>query len=350
MLQCPSPGSLICVGSKPEDSRLGIPFCDSILPSESEVTVINEILAEHACLDLTGKILQESSHPNGLGGFCDVFRGLSLAHGVTVAIKRFRVHIRHDEMFAKSLARELRIWSGLHHPNVLPLLGFTIDDGVYPALISSWMTNGTVIQYLKENPTSSKLSMVKGIALGLCYLHTMGVIHSDMKSDNVLVSKSGTPLLADFGVSRIIIESKSIETKSSLKGSVRWMAIELLSPDLDYDAKRKTPEHRRVLSEQADVWAFGMTVYEILTMLRPYHHLSSDYQVIFAIIRGQLPVLPGSFVSGSATVDETILWDLCRNCWKRSPEMRPSMNDVNRELDWRLSVSITVTRSIKLRG
>ncbi|KAI5116585.1 hypothetical protein M0805_009228 [Coniferiporia weirii] len=325
-------------------ARLGSVHPDSAssLGPPLEALTIFETLAEHAHLDLTGKILQESKHPRGLGGFCDVFRGLSLAHGITVAIKRFRVHIHQDRSFVKSLARELHIWSKLHHPNVLPLLGYLIDDGVYPALISRWMTNGTSLQYLKNNPDADVLNMVKGIAAGLCYLHAMRVIHSDLKSDNVLISTTGIPLLADFGVSRILIESETIDTKSTLRGSVRWMAIELFDSSLprDFEAKknRRIPERsKQVHTEQADVWAFGMTVYELLTMLRPYHLLPNDFQVMFAIIQGQLPSLPEYFITGTATPTELALWDLCRKCWHKNPSLRPTMVEVNHELSQKVS-------------
>ncbi|THH07779.1 hypothetical protein EW145_g3155 [Phellinidium pouzarii] len=301
----------------------------------SETRIFFEILAEHVHLDLTGKVLQDGRHPRGLGGFCDVFLGLSLTHGFTVAIKRFRVHIHHDRSFLKSLARELHIWSKLHHPNVLPLLGYTIDDGVYPALISRWMSNGTSIQYLKDNPGTNVLTMVKGIAAGLAYLHAMGVVHSDLKSDNVLVSMTGAPLLADFGVSRIIIESKTIETKSSMRGSVRWMAIELFEASLPGNCKEQNLEchsGKHMHTEQADIWAFGMTVYELMTLLRPYYLLPSDFQVMFAIIQGKLPSLPKVFLSGTATMDDSVLWDICRVCWHKDPALRPTMKDINRQL------------------
>ena len=61
----------------------------------------------------------------------------------------------------QGLVRELEIWAKLHHPNVLPLLGFIVDaDSKYPSLVSEWMPNGTVLQYCMAYPTAGILDLV----------------------------------------------------------------------------------------------------------------------------------------------------------------------------------------------
>ena len=68
---------------------------------DPEAQAIADALSAHAELDLTGKVYQENDRPDSVGGYCDVFRGFSLAHATIVAIKRFRVHIYRDKSFAK---------------------------------------------------------------------------------------------------------------------------------------------------------------------------------------------------------------------------------------------------------
>ena len=84
-------------------------------------------------------------------------------------------------------------------------------------------------------------------------MHIEGVIHSDIKADNVLISNTGLPLICDFGISRMLAASQSMDTTTSgqLRGSSRWMAIEL------FDVGDSSPIH----TFQSDVWAFGMTVH-----------------------------------------------------------------------------------------
>lgn len=112
----------------------------------------------------------------------------------------------------------------------------------------------------------------RGIADGLLYLHNQGVVHSDLKSvtqlsvshilqslmlpsfqDNILMSDSFSPLLADFGISRLMTSSSSTSSTTGAKGSARWMAFELLSPRMNGASGKHTRE--------SDVWAYGMVVY-----------------------------------------------------------------------------------------
>ena len=81
----------------------------------------------------------------------------------------------------------------------------------------------------------------------------MGVVHSDIKADNVLISNTGLPLICDFGISRMLAATHSLDTTTSgqLRGSSRWMFVLLLS------IGDSSPVH----TFESDVWAFGMTVH-----------------------------------------------------------------------------------------
>ena len=61
----------------------------------------------------------------------------------------------------QKMAREIRIWSSLRHPNILPLLGFVMDYEVYPALVTEWMENGTAMDYLRKHPDLDILPMAR---------------------------------------------------------------------------------------------------------------------------------------------------------------------------------------------
>jgi len=136
-------------------------------------------------LSLEGQIGDKQAHASGLGGSCDVFYAWSQKHNKAVAIKRIRAFLTEEPSLAKRLAKELRIWAKLDHPNVLPLLGFIIEgENAMPSLISEWMRKGTLYIFMKEFPKCSgeTLYMLHGISVGLAYLHSKGVIHADLKS------------------------------------------------------------------------------------------------------------------------------------------------------------------------
>ncbi|TDL15451.1 kinase-like protein, partial [Rickenella mellea] len=169
--------------------------------------------------------------------------------------------------------KELKIWSKLVNPNVLPLLGFVVDGDSFPALVAEWMDNGTILNYINANMQADILYLVRGIASGLAYLHQSKVVHADLKSDNILISPEGAPLLTDFGISRTLVVTHTFTGLSNLMGSVRWMATELLAV---------------AQTEDTDIWAFGMVVYELLTMNHPYYGMS-EVQAMFRIAAGKLP-------------------------------------------------------------
>ncbi|KIJ27050.1 hypothetical protein M422DRAFT_191484, partial [Sphaerobolus stellatus SS14] len=150
----------------------------------------------------------------------------------------------------------------LSHPNILPFLGYsnslsqTALCGI-PALICPWMRNGSLSQYLEENPDQiDKLFMLLQIANGLEYLHKNDIVLGDIRAGNILVSEDGTPCITDFGLSRLLKES-GLTTSSAVAGSLRWMAPELLQNEK--------------VTNASDIWAFGMM---IIVSLHPSTWLS----------------------------------------------------------------------------
>ncbi|THH07806.1 hypothetical protein EW145_g3134 [Phellinidium pouzarii] len=272
---------------------------------------LHSMLANLQHLNLADQIQYDSPALKAHGGYCDVFEGRYFRYGeclYKVAIKRLRL-----------LAKEIRVWSKLGHRNILPLLGYLVE-GEYPSLISEWMENGTVSTYINEHPECDVLHMTLGIAEGIEYLHLQGVIHSDIKADNVLVSSSGVPRICDFGISGMLAASQTIGATSTqtngVRGSVRWMAPELILPS----------ESPIFHSMQTDIWAFGMTVYELLARQLPYAHLKSDVQVMFAIIHGRQLSCPASFETWPLSHQKMLR--MCCICWSVDPSQRHSMGQI----------------------
>ncbi|TDL13906.1 kinase-like protein, partial [Rickenella mellea] len=150
-----------------------------------------------------------------------------------------------------------------------------------------------------------------GVASGLAYLHQADVVHGDMKSDNILISSRGTPLLVDFGISRTLVVTQVVSGLQALMGSVRWMAEELVNPN------------GYLGNEQTDIWAFGMVIYELLTCAHPFNGLS-EIQAWLTIAKGERPQAP---IDMDQKALRQSLWTLCNVCWGDPDDQLP-MKDV----------------------
>jgi serine/threonine protein kinase len=149
-------------------------------------------------------------------------------------------------------------------------------------------------------------------------------------------------MLTDFGISRILIESKTFTGTNSLKGNVRWMAAELL----DWKLHDSQPEHQ-FHTKATDVWAFGMVLYvrallspssnmysfhyiqELIARNVPFFNLTHEPVVMMAIIHGERPTdLNG--VQWNEGVE--LLWGICERCWFINPAERPQISNILEEL------------------
>ncbi|KAF8510231.1 kinase-like domain-containing protein [Hysterangium stoloniferum] len=266
------------------------------------------------CLD--GRISNVSRHAEAHGGFSDIYAGDY--NGTRVAIKVIRLF---DSDGRRRLRREYTSWTWVSHDIVLKCLGFAYRVGPepygIPRLISPWMSAGTLNHYMKTRPGLERLKALVDIAEGLAFLHDYlpSIIHGDIRGGNILMSDAGRPCLSDFGLAKVLKEGGMTATRG-LIGTIRWMSPELLKDGV-------------VPSAESDVWAYAMTVLEIMSGQIPYADIISVGPVIGMISRGELPTRPGMNIN-PALSDE--IWAVCQKCWIFVPRQRPSMREVSREL------------------
>ncbi|KAG9089081.1 hypothetical protein FRC06_001722, partial [Ceratobasidium sp. 370] len=272
----------------------------TVIDSHTSILEIITQLGLHGCPNLTGSIDRSSfsSRPIARDGFGEVYRG-RLWDGTQVAIKTIRTHEEYEESkHLKDSARELRTWSKCNHPNVARLMGLAeFNDQI--AMVSPWMENGHLRNYVNKNPTVDRLELCTQIANGLAYLHSIGIVHGDLNGPNVLLSRTGDPILIDFGnstQSEFTLQFTKTVTKVNM--TMRWTAPEIF--------------HGDKLSPEADVYALGMTILEAFTGKVPYLG-KSDPAVMKAVVNDrQLPDRPPEIPEGSRWAD--MLWDLLINC------------------------------------
>ncbi|KAF8183315.1 kinase-like domain-containing protein, partial [Mycena galopus ATCC 62051] len=120
--------------------------------------------------------------------------------------------------------KEALMWHSPKHGNIVPFLGFNSTTFPNPtsALVSLWMTQGSVLQYIERNSPVAPYAL-DDVIQGLSYLHSASVVHGDLNGRNILVDERGRARLADFGLSALIKPEPELS-------STRWMSPELRSP------------------------------------------------------------------------------------------------------------------------
>ncbi|KAF9643873.1 kinase-like protein [Thelephora ganbajun] len=264
---------------------------------------------------LSTDLLDIGTDPLASGGFGDV-----------VCAKRLRVYTQDGpQKTTKAFCREAVMWKYLKHPNILPLLGVTSPL----QLISEWMSNGNLSQYIRRNSEVDRLQLLCEVANGLCYLHSCNVIHGGIKGvPNVLVDDSGHARIIDFGEATLVKGEDSVEDDSDRpRHTLRWAAPEVLS--------------ERTSSKAADVFSFAMLMIEILTDAIPFSDRSS-LMAVLAITQGRRPSRPKHpAITGG-------LWTLIQRCWNQDPKLRPEAVEVLKDLlacnppTWKLLIGHTL--------
>ncbi|KAF9643029.1 kinase-like protein [Thelephora ganbajun] len=226
--------------------------------------------------------------------------------GLDVCVKRVWVFAQgNPQATAKIFCQEVVIWKYLEHPNILPLRGVTMNP---LQLVSNWMPNGNLSDYIQNNPDADRLGLISNIAEGLRYLHTRNVIHGNLKGLNVLVDDHARARVADFGIAVAARNLNLIRPVTTQPlHALRWSAPEVLKGE--------------DLNKKSDIFSFAMVMIEVFTGAAPFNNVS-DLAAGAAIIRGERPTQPAH---ASFTPD---LKALTENCWNDNPDSRPEMSEI----------------------
>ncbi|KAF9646797.1 kinase-like protein [Thelephora ganbajun] len=245
------------------------------------------------------------------GGFVDVFKCMD--RGLEVAVKVLRI-CSNDNL--GKVANEAIVWKSLQHPNILPLLGVLKDRSQFKfAMVSEWMANGSINSFVRARRDVNQFKLLADAARGLIYLHSQGIIHGDLKGDNILVDENESARLADFGL--LMISDLATTGSREQGGSIRWMSPELLDPEnFGLERGRQT--------QSSDCYALGMVVYEVLSGHVPFP-LHRTYVAAVKVLRGECPERPEG-LEGELFTDD--VWDTLEYCWKPKPSNCPSIDYV----------------------
>jgi len=193
----------------------------------------------------------------GSGGMADVYVAHDRTSERTVALKLLREGLSTDPTFVARFTREARAAASITHPRVVRVLDANSVDGRH-YIAMELVPGGTLKQVLQRQgpfPERRALRIAREIADGVAAAHARGIIHRDLKAQNVLIDAAGHPKVADFGIARTTEETSLTQT-AALLGSVHYLAPEQAAGG--------------PVDERADVYSLGVLLYEMLTGILPF--------------------------------------------------------------------------------
>ncbi len=195
------------------------------------------------------------------GGMSTVYKAIDPNLRRTVAIKLIHPHLSSDPEFVQRFEQEATAVAQLRHPNIVQVYDFDHDNSHY-YMVLEYLSGETLQARLKAlNAVNRRLPLAVTIQLmaAICdavdYAHQHGMIHRDLKPANIMLNRRGEPILMDFGVARMLGETRYTAT-----GTVIGTAL-YMSPE---QARGERPD------ERADIYSLGVTLFEMITGRPPF--------------------------------------------------------------------------------
>lgn len=187
----------------------------------------------------------------GQGSFGDVWLAHNLLADIDVAIKFYGVL---DSKGLEEFRNEFKVAYKLRHPNLLNINHFDVYANC-PYLVMPYCANGSVNRHVGQMPEPEIWKFILDVSGGLAFLHSQQppIVHQDIKPDNILITSDGRYVISDFGISRSF-RTKMSRTNNNISssGTIAYMGPERFS-------------EKPLVVLASDIWAFGMTLYELMT-------------------------------------------------------------------------------------
>jgi len=236
-----------------------------------------------------------------------VFRAMDPAENRKVAIK---IPVRFDEVTGAQFTKELHIWQGLHHTNIVEVYAANVFPMPYIEM-----------EYIESSLASRKfpleerevLGIVKGIAEGLRYAHERGIVHRDIKPENILLTPEGVPKITDWGLAKALADTRHT---GLISFSLNYAAPEQLAPNIYGEAGPWT-----------DIYQLGVLFYEMITGRLPFSGTGMG-EVTHAILHTnpEPPVIGGD--------DAEQIAGIINRCIRKNPKERyGSVSEIISDLD-----------------
>ncbi|XP_043711169.1 serine/threonine-protein kinase STY46-like [Telopea speciosissima] len=237
------------------------------------------------------------------GSYGDLYKGTLCSQEVAIKVLKPE---RVNENMQKEFAQEVFIMRKVRHKNVVQFIGACTRPPTL-CIVTEFMSGGSVFDFLHKQKGVFKLPSLLKVAIdvskGMNYLHQNNIIHRDLKAANLLMDGNEIVKVADFGVARVQTQSGVMTAET---GTYRWMAPEVIEHN-PYDHK-------------ADVFSFGIVLWELLTGKIPYEFLTPLQAAVGVVQKGLRPPIPKN--------THPKLAELLERCWQQDPSLRPDFSEI----------------------
>jgi len=267
--------------------------------------------------------------PLGLGSYGSVCEVNWLGESYAMKIPRYPS--------TELLKQEIATLASVHHPHIVRL-ACCVEDAKNSVYVMERMDK-SLSQMLIDQSNDSQPSLIGRVAVmlqiaeGMKYLHSKGLVHRDLKTDNILIkcdgpgSESSMSLwiakISDFGTTKVKLDSTAYANQTTNIGTTMFMAPEM------YKVERVDKEPERFHPKKTDVYSFGLICFAVLTgepTPFPTHELTNPSVKAFkdSVREGKRPQLPDNCPS--------LLSNLIQQCWNGNPDQRPNFQEICTEL------------------
>src|SRR5436190_5847308 len=261
------------------------------------------------------------------GGMGEVFRAQDAVLAREVAIKVLHRSLAGDQSFVDRFRREARAAAGLSHPNIVAVYDWGSVDGIYYMVMEYVRGRGVrdLLNATRPLEPAQAAEVIRQTLLALQHAHRQGIVHRDMKPENILVTTEGVVKVADFGLARAYADGRATQA-GTVTGTVQYLSPEQI---------RGEPSDPR-----SDLYSLGVVTYELLTGRLPFTG-ETAMSIAYKHLADRVPVPSAAVASIPPELDAFVA-----SATDRDRELRPeSAAEMRRDIE-AIAASLPAARSL----